>query len=78
MGTYYQLYVADYPLLSGKGEIEPIITTIFRESDKRVFDRKVSERNQLGWGNIDDDGEMEKAYDYTNTITNITQRLEGN
>ncbi len=50
--------------------------TIFRESDKRVFNRKVSDRNPLTWGHIEDEGEIETVYEYTNTVANIKQRLE--
>lgn len=76
MGTYCELYVADYPIYSTKSQVDPVIMTIFRESDKRVFDRKVSDRNPLTWGHIEDEGEMETVYEYANTVANIKQRLE--
>jgi len=50
--------------------------TIFRESDKRVYSRKVSERNQYYWGHLEKDDETEIAYQYANIVRNIKQRLE--
>jgi hypothetical protein len=50
--------------------------TIFRESDRRVYERKVSERSVLNWGEIEDDGETEMVYEYGNTAKNIRQRLD--
>jgi hypothetical protein len=76
MGTYHHLYFAGYPVVSLKGEVEPVAMTIFRESDKRTFRRKVSERNPLTWGHIEDDGETETAYEYSNTVANVKQRLD--
>lgn len=71
-----ELYVSNYPVYSVKNDIDPTIMTIFREGDKRVFERRLSERNQLVWGHIEDDGEVETVYEYSNTIANIRQRLE--
>jgi hypothetical protein len=76
MGTYSELYVDDYPLYSTKSQVDPIVMTIFRESDRRVYERKVCERSALNWGEIPDDGETEMAYEYRNTAKNIKQRLD--
>jgi hypothetical protein len=78
MGTYCELYIADYPVYSTKGGVDPIVMTIFREGDKRVFERKVSERNRLAWGHLEleDKDEVETVYEYSNTVANIRQRLE--
>ncbi len=78
MGTYCELYIADYPVYSTKGGVDPIVMTIFRESDKRVFERKVSERNRLAWGHLEleDEDEVETVYEYSNSVVNIRQRLE--
>jgi hypothetical protein len=77
MGSYCELYVADYPIYSTESQVDPVIMTIFRESDKRVFDRKVSERNPLTWGHIEDEGEIETVYEYTNTVANIKAEIRG-
>jgi hypothetical protein len=76
MGTYYHLYFADYPVYSLKSDVEPIVMTIFRETDKRIYKRKVSERNPHTWGHIEDEGKVETAYEYSNTVANVKQRLE--
>lgn len=76
MGTYCELYVDNYPVLSSKSNVVDVVMTLFREGDKRVYERKVSERNPLTWGLIEDDGEVETVYEYSNTVTNIIDRLE--
>ncbi len=76
MGTYYQLYLANYPILDWKGDIEPIILTIFRDSDKRIYERKVSQRNRYAWTDIENDDRTELAYEYTSTVKYIKQRLD--
>lgn len=76
MSNPSELYVSNYPVYSVMNAIDPIVMTIFRESDKRVFKRKVSERNRLAWGYIKDEGDIETVYEYSNTVSNIRQRLE--
>lgn len=74
------LFVADYPIYPSVGDIDPIIMTIFRESDRRVFERRIAERNRLVWGidelDLSDENEMEIVYEYANTVANIRQRLD--
>jgi hypothetical protein len=50
MGTYTELAVAGYPLITSKSAVVAEVMTIFRETDRRVFARNVSERNVLVWG----------------------------
>jgi hypothetical protein len=66
MGTYTELAVGGYPLLTTKSEVIPEVMTLFRESDRRVFTRRRSERNPLVWGppHPDDERETETAVDY--------------
>jgi hypothetical protein len=76
MGTYCELYVADYPVFSSKSQAEPIIMTLFRERDKRVFDRKCVERNQISWGHADwDTTEVERVVEYTALVREVRDRL---
>lgn len=59
-----------YPLLETKSYAVDEVLAIFRESDKRVFDRKVSERNPMVWGTPSpEDDELE-------TVTLIVDRRE--
>ena len=76
MGTYCELYVDNYPVLSSKSNVVDVVMTLFREEDKRVYERQVSKRNPLTWGHLEDDGEVETVYEYSNTVTNIIDRLE--
>jgi hypothetical protein len=47
---------------------------LFRESDRRVFQRKQSERNPLVWC-VDDSIEIEEAYTYQVKIDQLRDRL---
>jgi hypothetical protein len=76
MGTYCELYVADYPVFSSKSQVSPIVMTLFRERDKRVFDRKCVERNQIEWGHADWDAtEVERVVEYTASVRELRDRL---
>jgi hypothetical protein len=76
MGTYCELYVADYPVFSSKSQASPIVMTLFRERDKRVFDRKCVERNQIEWGHADwDPTEVERVVEYTASVREVRDRL---
>jgi hypothetical protein len=59
MGSYTELCIAEYPLVSSKSYVIPEVMTVFRETDKRIFTSKISDRNPLIWGKLDspeDDG----------------------
>jgi hypothetical protein len=64
MGSYAQLNFSNYEILSTKSFVDPTIMTIFREYDKKVFNRVI------------DDGHEETAYEYSNTVKNIRDRLD--
>lgn len=72
MGSIAELYFSDYPVNESKNYLDQ---WILKESDKRVFQRKVSERNDLVWGSSEND-ESETAYVFEATITTIISRLE--
>lgn len=77
MGTYCQLYVADYPVLSSKSQASPIVMTLFRERDKEVYERKCAERNRIEWSHTDlDSYEVERVVEYTASVREICDRLE--
>jgi HEPN/Toprim N-terminal domain 1 len=76
MGTCCELYVADYPVFSSKSQVSPIVMTLFRERDKRVFDRKCGKRNQIEWGHADwNTTEVERVVEYTASVREIRDRL---
>ena len=77
MGTYTELTIADYPLVSSKSYVIPEVMTLFRETNRRVFTRRVAERNVLVWGEPDDpdDQETETVIDYSCTTAEAIDRL---
>lgn len=77
MGSYTDLSVGGYPILETKSAVVPEAMTIFRETDKRVFTRKISERNELIWGQPDaaTDDVSETAVQYACETGKIIDRL---
>jgi HEPN/Toprim N-terminal domain 1 len=77
MGSYTNLSVAGYPVLESKSTVVPEAMTIFRETDRRVFTRRVSERSVLVWGVPEnpDDSETETAVEYSCETGNVIDRL---
>ena len=77
MGTYTELTIADYPLISSKSAVIPEVMTIFRETDRHVFTRRVAERNVLVWGEPDDpnDNETETVIEYSCETGKVIDRL---
>jgi hypothetical protein len=76
MGSYCELYIGDYPVFSSKSHVWPVIMTLFRESDKSVYARKVNERNSIEWGRIEERGdELETAVEYRALVKHVRQRL---
>ena len=74
MGSYTELTIDNYPIHSSKSYV-PNISCIFCESDKKVFDRKINERNEIIWGNIEED-DIETAYEYQTIVEIAIERLE--
>jgi hypothetical protein len=78
MGTYTELTVAGYPVWTTKSEIDDLAMTIFRESDRRTFIRKVSDRNVLVWGEPSDTDfqTSESAVIYVASVQAVVERLD--
>jgi hypothetical protein len=78
MGTYTELTVASYPIVYSKSAVEPQVMTLFRESDRRVFTRLISERNVLVWGEPEDSDQTqtETAVEYSCETGKIIDRLD--
>jgi hypothetical protein len=65
MGSYTELTINGYPVLNSKSYVVPEAMIIFCESDKNIFSRKFSERNQLVWGHISNEDDYDEiAYEY--------------
>ena len=77
MGSHCQLYISDYPVFSSKSYVFPEVMTMFRESDKNVYQRSFGERNQVEWGHIEAEGDdYETAVEYKAVAKNVRQRLD--
>lgn len=77
MGSITELSIDGYPLLQTKGYAVDEVLAIFHESDKRVFERRVSERNPMVWGAPSpEDDELETAILYQSSAQKIAQRLD--
>src|ERR1700682_5146600 len=77
MGSITDLTIAGYPLFETNSTVIPEIMTVFRETDKRVFTRKVSERNELVWGKAETgaDDTPETAIQYACAKGKVVDRL---
>lgn len=76
MGSYCELYIADYPVLSRKSSVEPTVMALFRESDKRVYTRRLSERNPITWGHLESGpDEVETVVEYRIPVPAARDRL---
>ena len=77
MGSYTEFSVDGYPLVETKSYAVPEVLSVFRESDKRVFQRMFSERNPMVWGKVKpEDDEMETVILYQASAEKIAQRLD--
>lgn len=77
MGSYTDLTVGGYPILETKSYASLEALTIFRESDKIIFERRLAERNVLVWGVPDkeDQDEAEIAFVYQASVSVVKDRL---
>jgi hypothetical protein len=75
MGTIAHLCVDDYPLLGTKNELDPVVLTIFRESDRRTYTRRIRDRSPLIYSRVDSD-EEEQVIEYATTVAWASRRLD--
>ncbi|MGX9460399.1 HEPN/Toprim-associated domain-containing protein [Shewanella sp. A14] len=77
MGSYTELYIDDYPVLSSQSYVDSEVMTLFTESDKKTFAQKLSSRNPLVWGEVDEEEDcLETAHQYESSVKNTIERLE--
>jgi hypothetical protein len=69
MGSYCTLSVSNYEILSMKSQADPIIMTVFRDSDRRSYS---------SWDNDypEDLDDVEETYEYAATARMCIERLE--
>jgi HEPN/Toprim N-terminal domain 1 len=76
MGTYTEFYIADYPVFSSKSYVSSEVMTLFRESDKKVYQRKLKARNEVTWGQTyAEDEEIETAIEYRALVKHVQMRM---
>jgi hypothetical protein len=73
MGSFATLYFSGYPVNDTKNYLEQ---WIFKERDKRIFERRVADRNTLAGGQTVDQEELETAYVFEITVDSAIKRLE--
>lgn len=77
MGTYTEFYIADYPVFSSKSYVSSEVMTLFRESDKKVYQRKLKARNEVTWGQTyAEDEEIETAIEYRALVKHVRMRMD--
>lgn len=76
MGTYTDLTIGDYAVLTTEGGVSWEAMTVFRESDKRVFKRNIHNYAEVPWQTPDEDPDVEVACVYSNTARHVRQRLD--
>lgn len=78
MGTYCELYIADYPVFSCSSRVFPIVMTFFREKDKKIFKRRFNDRNEVEWNHAMSEGgqDIETAIEYRASSKHVRQRLD--
>jgi hypothetical protein len=77
MGTYTELIIAGYPVISSKSAVIPEVMTVFRETDRHIVTRRITERNALVWGEPDNpnDDETETVIEYACETGKVIDRL---
>lgn len=78
MGAISEFYISDYPVYTAsKNYYQKVVNLIFLSSDFQVFERPLSERNQLIWGDsYKDEHEIEEVKAFCSTAKICKERLE--
>ena len=81
VGSYTEFSIDGYPLVHAKSYALPEVLSVFRESNRYVIQRKLSERNSLIWervpGRINpENDELETAVLYRASAREVAQRLD--
>jgi hypothetical protein len=76
MGTYTDFTVDGYELVTSKSAVVAEVMTLFRESDRKVYRRRISgdESSDQLVGDFDDD--FEDLVQYATSVNNACQRLD--
>ncbi|SMG49188.1 hypothetical protein SAMN05661096_03578 [Marivirga sericea] len=78
MGAISEFYISNYPVFTtSKSYYQEVVNLIFLSSDFHVFERSLSERNQLTWGDsYKHEYELEEVKAFCSTAKICKERLE--
>lgn len=81
VGSYTEFSIDGYPLVHTKSYAVPEVLSVFRESNRCVVQRKLSERNPMVWERVPgrvnpEDDELETAILYRASVQEVAQRLD--
>ena len=75
MSSSCTLELAGYPIDQSQSYPVPELMVFFRERDRRVYVRKICDRNPLVWGNCEEDSD-EEAITYSVRICDFRARMD--
>lgn len=75
MGTYTDLYIADFPVHTTKSKVDSRVMSIFREADKTIQECTQSARNNLTCPGTSNSDEKEIFVKYSATVDQVIDRL---
>ena len=75
LGSHAHFEIAGYPFFSMKSYVDSKIASLFDERHRQVMLKKVSERNPITWGTIEDDGTVEQVFQYRMSGNAMKRRL---
>lgn len=81
VGSYTEFSIDGYPLVHAKRYAVPEVLSVFRELNRCVVQRKLSERNPMVWERVPgrvnpEDDELETAILYRASAREVAQRLD--
>lgn len=76
MGSYADLQIAGYPFLCSKSFVDDTLMTLFDECDRRVYQRRLADRNPLSFSIDPDEDQVETGYEYQLNAEAAKDRLE--
>ena len=78
MGAISEFYISDYPVFTtSKNYYQEVVNLIFLSADFHIFERPLSERNQVTWGDsYKDQEELEEVKAFCSTAKICKERLE--
>lgn len=76
MGSYTDFTIDGYPILETKSYATPEAMTLFQDSDKCIKKRKLSDRNEIVWGECEPSDDREEiGVTYSCEVWQVVDRL---